>query len=67
MKLTFYGAAKAVTGSCHCVECSGKKVLIDCGLQQGKDEYDNREFDFRPSEIDAVIVTHATRAACPCW
>ena len=59
MKLTFYGAAKAVTGSCHCVECNGKKVLIDCGLQQGKDEYDNREFDFRPSEIDAVIVTHA--------
>ena len=48
MKLTFYGAAKAVTGSCHCVECSGKKVLIDCGLQQGRDEYDNREFDFRP-------------------
>ena len=59
MKLTFYGAAKAVTGSCHCVECNGKKVLIDCGLQQGKDEYNNREFDFRPSEIDAVIVTHA--------
>ena len=59
MKLTFYGAAKAVTGSCHCIECGGKKVLIDCGLQQGRDEYDNREFGFRPSEIDAVIVTHA--------
>lgn len=59
MKLTFYGAAKAVTGSCHFLECGGKKLLIDCGLQQGKDEYDNRDFEFRPSEIDAVIVTHA--------
>ena len=33
MKLTFFGAAKAVTGSCHCVEVRGKKILIDCGLQ----------------------------------
>ena len=38
MKLTFFGAAKAVTGSCHCVEVCGKKILVDCGLQQGKDE-----------------------------
>ena len=37
MKLTFFGAAKAVTGSCHCVEVRGKKILIDCGLQQGRD------------------------------
>ena len=41
MKLTFFGAAKAVTGSCHCVEVRGKKILIDCGLQQGRDERDN--------------------------
>ena len=34
MKLTFFGAAKAVTGSCHCLEVNGKKILIDCGLQQ---------------------------------
>ena len=38
MKLTFFGAAKAVTGSCHCVECGGRKLLVDCGLQQGRDE-----------------------------
>ena len=38
MKLTFFGAAKAVTGSCHCLEAQGRKILIDCGLQQGKDE-----------------------------
>lgn len=59
MKLTFFGAAKAVTGSCHCVEVSGKKILIDCGLQQGKDERDNSVLDFAPNYIDYVIVTHA--------
>ena len=59
MKLTFFGAARAVTGSCHCVECNGKKILIDCGLQQGRDERDNRELDFNPGYIDAVVVTHA--------
>ena len=59
MKLTFFGAAKAVTGSCHCVEVRGKKILIDCGLQQGKDERDNSVLDFAPNYIDYVIVTHA--------
>ena len=59
MKLTFFGAAKAVTGSCHCVEVRGKKILIDCGLQQGKDERDNTVLDFAPNYIDYVIVTHA--------
>ena len=59
VKLTFFGAAKAVTGSCHCVEANGHKVLVDCGLQQGRDERDNRELDFSPSYIDDVVVTHA--------
>ena len=59
MKLTFFGAAKAVTGSCHCVEVGGKKILIDCGLQQGRDEWDNAALDFAPNYIDYVIVTHA--------
>ena len=59
MKLTFFGAAKAVTGSCHCVEVNGHKVLVDCGLQQGRDERDNRELDFSPNYIDDVVVTHA--------
>ena len=59
MKLTFFGAAKAVTGSCHCVETNGHKVLVDCGLQQGKDERDNSELDFAPSYIDDMVVTHA--------
>ncbi len=59
MKLTFFGAAKAVTGSCHCVESGGKRILIDCGLQQGRDEVDNFQLDFAANYIDAVIVTHA--------
>ena len=59
MKLTFFGAAKAVTGSCHCVEANGHKVLVDCGLQQGRDERDNAELDFAPSLIDDMVVTHA--------
>ncbi len=59
MKLTFFGAAKAVTGSCHCVEVNKHKVLVDCGLQQGKDERDNSELDFVPNYIDDVVVTHA--------
>lgn len=59
MKLTFFGAARAVTGSCHCVECGGHKYLVDCGLQQGRDEMDNAQLDFAPAMLDAVIVTHA--------
>lgn len=59
MKLTFFGAAKAVTGSCYHVECGGRRILVDCGLQQGRDERDNRELDFHPGDLDAVVVTHA--------
>ena len=59
MKLTFFGAAHAVTGSCHCLEVNGKKILIDCGLQQGRDEHDGNALDFAPGYIDYVLVTHA--------
>ena len=59
MKLTFFGAARAVTGSCHCVECGGRKYLVDCGLQQGRDEVDNAVLDFTPGMLEAVVVTHA--------
>ena len=59
MKLTFFGAAHAVTGSCHCLEVNGSKLLIDCGLQQGRDEYNDNALPFSPNEIDHVIVTHA--------
>lgn len=59
MKLTFFGAARTVTGSCHCLEVNGKKILVDCGLQQGREERDNRVLDFSPGSVDYVIVTHA--------
>ena len=59
MKLTFFGAAHSVTGSCHCLEVNGEKILIDCGLQQGRDEHDENALDFAPSYIDYVLVTHA--------
>ena len=59
MKITFFGAAHAVTGSCHCLEVNGKKILIDCGLQQGRDEHDDNALDFSPGYIDYVLVTHA--------
>ena len=59
MKLSFYGADQCVTGSCHCVEVGDKKILIDCGLQQGRDEIDNASLPFAPGSIDYVLVTHA--------
>ena len=59
MKLSFFGADQCVTGSCHCLEVNGKKILIDCGLQQGRDEVDNRELPFAPNTIDYVLITHA--------
>ena len=59
MKLSFYGADQCVTGSCHCLEVNGKKILVDCGLQQGRDEIDNAALPFHPGSIDVVLVTHA--------
>lgn len=59
MKLHFFGADQCVTGSCHCLEVNGKKILIDCGLQQGRDEVDNSSLPFHAGNIDYVLVTHA--------
>lgn len=59
MKLTFFGADHAVTGSCHCLEACGKRILIDCGLQQGRDEVEDNKLPFHPGEMDYVLVTHA--------
>ena len=62
MKITFYGAAKTVTGSCHMVEACGKKFLVDCGLFQGSltDQMLNYEdFPFNVNDIDFVVLTHA--------
>ncbi|MBC8390251.1 MAG: MBL fold metallo-hydrolase [Actinobacteria bacterium] len=59
MNLSFYGAAKEVTGSCYCLEANGKKLLVDCGLQQGQDKKDNQKLPFKSSDISYIALTHA--------
>jgi metallo-beta-lactamase family protein len=62
MKIKFLGAATSVTGSSHLITTQKHKILLDCGMFQGNDEIEalNREpFDFDPSEIDFVILSHA--------
>jgi metallo-beta-lactamase family protein len=62
MKLEFVGAAKEVTGSKHLLHVNGKKILLDCGMFQGKRKEaleKNMNFGFNPAEIDAVILSHA--------
>lgn len=62
MNLTFYGAARTVTGSMHLLEVGQHKILLDCGLYQGKrkESYKrNRNFPFSPADLDAVILSHA--------
>jgi len=53
MKISFHGADRNVTGSCHLVECAGRKILIDCGLYQG-----NRELrEENTEELDLIQLT----------
>ena len=59
MKLTFLGAAHEVTGSCTLLEVCGKNILIDCGMEQGTDIYENCELPIAPGQIDAILLTHA--------
>lgn len=62
MRLTFFGAAREVTGSMHLIEVNGRKLLLDCGLFQGRraDTYErNLHFPFDPATIDAVVLSHA--------
>ena len=59
MKLTFLGAAHEVTGSCTLLEACGKKILVDCGMEQGPDIYENRELPVPPAAIDFIFLTHA--------
>ena len=59
MKLTFLGANHEVTGSCTLLEAAGQRYLIDCGMEQGKDVYENQPIPVAPGEIDGVLVTHA--------
>ncbi len=59
MKLTFIGADHEVTGSCHLIEACGKHILVDCGMEQGLDLYENQKMPVTAGEIDAILLTHA--------
>jgi len=67
MKISFHGADQGVTGSCHLLECAGKRILIDCGMYQGGRELvaENTEpFGFDPASIDYLLLTHAHLDHC---
>ncbi len=62
MKITFHGAAQTVTGSQHLIEVNGSRLLLECGMYQGRraDTYErNCNFGYEPRELDAVILSHA--------
>lgn len=59
MRLTFLGATHEVTGSSFLLEAVGKRILIDCGMEQGPDTYENAELPVKPADIDMVLLTHA--------
>lgn len=59
MKLTFIGAAHEVTGSCHLLQAAGKNILVDCGMEQGPDLYENPGLPMPETDIDYVLLTHA--------
>lgn len=62
MRLTFHGAAQEVTGSMHLLEVNGHRILLDCGLYQGRrsDTYErNLRFPWEPQSIDCVVLSHA--------
>jgi metallo-beta-lactamase family protein len=65
--LSFHGAARNVTGSCHLLEAAGRRILIDCGMFQGEadsDRLNRAPFGFDPATIDAVVLTHAHLDHC---
>lgn len=62
MKLHFFGATRTTTGSKYLLEANGSKILIECGLYQGKrfeSIEKNRTFDFDPAQLDCVVLSHA--------
>src|SRR5919108_5394063 len=62
LTVTFWGAARTVTGSMHLVEANGERLLLDCGLFQGRraeSRLRNQLFPFRPRDVDAVLLSHA--------
>ncbi|MBR4529558.1 MAG: MBL fold metallo-hydrolase [Lachnospiraceae bacterium] len=59
MQLTFIGADHEVTGSCHFLEAAGKRILVDYGMEQGRDDFENAPLPVSAGAIDFVFLTHA--------
>ena len=67
MKISFHGAARSVTGSRHLIQAAGSRVLLDCGMFQGRrQEADqrNRDLGFEPKSVNAVLLSHAHLDHC---
>ena len=62
MQIQFWGAARTVTGSMHLLTINGKRLLLDCGLFQGKREIANErnsQLPFDAKSVDACVLSHA--------
>lgn len=59
MRLIFIGADHEVTGSCHVLEVCGRDILVDCGMEQGTDDFETAELPMNIADIDYVLLTHA--------
>ena len=62
MRITFHGAAHTVTGSQHLIEVDDKRILLDCGLHQGRRQESferNKKLPFDPASIDVLVLSHA--------
>ena len=62
MHITFDGAVQTVTGSQHLITLNGQKILLECGLYQGKREESrrrNQDFPYDPAAVDVLVLSHA--------
>ena len=59
MRITFLGAAHEVTGSCTYIECGGIRFIVDCGMEQGRDAFENQQLPVAPGAVDFALLTHA--------
>ncbi len=59
MRIQFIGATHEVTGSCTLLEVNGKNYLVDCGMEQGRDVFQNIDLPVPATDIEAVFITHA--------
>ena len=59
MKITFLGATHEVTGSCYYIEAAGFRFLVDYGMEQGNDCFENQPIPVPPADLDFMLLTHA--------